>query len=352
VIAAFAYANPRTQRVRLIEEGQEPDTSLLGQNHLASHGIEATIVEPFLQRAQPQSPVLARVAWNVRELTLPWELGGADVVCTTMGPAAALAARLRPHLRTILFNINLCTRLERASSAQRAFLATAVRSADAVVCFADAQRERLLEQTHAEPSRVHTCLLGVDERFLTPKHSPPPNGHVLAVGRDLARDYVTLAVAVAGLRRPVVLVASEKNLTAVELPPNVEVRLDVSATELRALYDEASCVVIPTRSEDFRYGADCSGQTVLLDSFAMARPIVISARSTLKGYADDELNSLVVPPERPESLRAAINRVLGDDDLARRLGAAGRAAVEERFTTRALSARLAPIIKSVAGQRR
>lgn len=349
---AFVYANPRADRLRLIEEGFEPDTSLLGQNHLAEHGIQATIAEPFLQRAQIRSRMLARVAWNARELTLPWELGGADAVCTTLGPVAALAARLRPRLKTVLININLCTRLERAPKARHAFLATGVRSADAVVCFADAQRERLLERTGADPARVHSIPLGVDERFLEPEHPAPANGHVLAVGRDLARDYATLAAAVTGLSRPVILVASRKNLPGVDLPPNVDLRLDISATELRTLYAEASCVVIPTRTEGFPYGADCSGQTVLLDAFAMARPVVASARETLRGYAEDGVNALVVPPEHPEPLRAAIDRLVGDAELAATLGAAGRAAVEERFTTRALAAGLAPIIESVASRRR
>jgi glycosyltransferase involved in cell wall biosynthesis len=349
---AFVYANSRTLQVPLIKAGLAPDTSLLGQNHLAAHGIEAKIAEPFLQRVQPRSRLPARIAWNVRELTLPWELGGADVVCTTLGPVAALAARLRPRLRTVLLNINLCTRLERAPRAQRAFLATAARAADAVVCFAEAQQERLLEQTRADPARVHLLPLGVDERFLATRRLRPPDGHVLAVGRDLARDYGTFAAAVMGLARPVVLVASQKNLIGVDLPRNVEVRLDVTATELRTLYRQASCVVIPTKAEGFPYGADCSGQTVLLDALAMSRPVAVSARETLREYADDGLTALVVPPERPVPLRAAIDRILGDDDLAAKLGAAGRAAVEQRFTTRALAAGLAPIIESVTAGRR
>jgi glycosyltransferase involved in cell wall biosynthesis len=175
---------------------------------------------------------------------------------------------------------------------------------------------------------------------------------VLAVGRDLSRDYATLAAAVTGLPHSVVLVASEKNLTGVSLPPNVDVRLDVSPIELRALYAGAKCVVIPTRAQSFPYGADCSGQTVLLDSLAMARASVVSDRSTLDGYVEHGVDALIVPPEHPESLRATIDRVLADDDLAARLGAAGRAAVEQRFTTRLLAARLAPIVDDVVGRRR
>ena len=43
-------------------------------------------------------------------------------------------------------------------------------------------------------------------------------------------------------------------------------------------------MVLPTRREGYRYGADCSGQTVLLDAMAMGRPVVASERSTLSDY--------------------------------------------------------------------
>ena len=349
---AFVYANSRAHRLPAIAAGVEPDTSLLGQNHLFEHGIDATIVEPWLQRLQPRNPALARLAWNARELSLPWEVGDANVLCTTIGPLVALAARIRPRVRTVLFNLNLCNRLQRASSAQRTLLTTAIRSADAIVCFADAQRARLLDLIRLEPASVHVCALGVDERFLRAERSPSPEGHVLAVGRDLARDYETFAAAVTGLPASVVLVASTKNLTGVRLPPNVDVRLDTSPVELRRLYEQARCVVVPTRRESFPYGADCSGQTVVLDSFAMARACVVSARSTLKGYAEDAVNALVVPAEDATSLRRAIDRLLAQPDFAAELGAAGRNAVERQFTTRRLAARLVPIVESVRTGRR
>ena len=110
---------------------------------------------------------------------------------------------------------------------------------------------------------------------------------MLAVGRDMARDYGTFARAVVGLDARAVIVASERNLTDVTVPGNVELRLNVSYPELRELYAGAACVVLPTRREGYHYGADCSGQTVLLDAMAMGRPVVASERSTLSDYVRD-----------------------------------------------------------------
>ncbi len=340
--AVFVYAGRRLRILSDIEAGRAPDTGLLGQNHLAALGIDASIHEPRLRLPGKGGP-LHRAAWNLREVGLPWEVGDADAVCTPLVNVFPLAARLRRRLHVLLFNMSLCTTYERSEGLRRRLLAASVRSASAVVCFAEAQRERLVAQTGIAPERVHTVLLGVDERFYTP--SPPPgDGYVLAVGRDLGRDYATFLRAVEGLGLPAVIVASARNLAGLDVPTSVEVRLDVSYEELRSLYAGAACVVIPTRREEYRYGADCSGQTVLVDAMAMGRPIVLTERATLREYVDDGRSALTVPPEDPGALRAALERLLGDRGLAESLGAAARQDVELRQTTRLFAERLAAIL--------
>ena len=344
--AAFVYPNPRWALLEEIAAGRAPDTGLLGQNHLAGFGIEATIHHPGFRRRERAGGVLHRLTWNLRELTLPWELGRADVAVTPLANLFPLAARLRRHPRVVLLNISLCTAWERGTAARRRALAASVRSAAAVVCFAGTQRERLIAQTGADPARIHAVLLGVDADFYTPR-PPPESGYVLAVGRDLARDYATFGAALEGLPARAIVVASERNLTGVRLPPNVETRLDVSYEELRDLYAGAACVVIPARRAEYRYGADCSGQTVLLDATAMGRPVVVTERGTLAEYVHPGETAIPVPPEDPQALRAAVETVLGDPEAAERIGAAARQLVEERHTTRLLAERLAGILRSV-----
>lgn len=341
----FVYANSRTELQQGVASGVAPDTGLLGENHLRAAGLEAVAYEPLLQRWRPPTR-LARLAWNLREVTLPWELGRSGVLCAALGPILPLSARVRRGPKVILFNMSLCTRLDRSSASRRRLVAAGVRAADAIVCFAESQRERLLQQTDCDPARVHTLELGVDERFLTSSGPPPQNGHVLAVGRDLARDYATLAKSVDGLDARVVLVASEKNVRRLKLPPNVEKRLDISPLELRALYDRARCVLIPTRAEGYPYGADCSGQNVLVDALAMARPAIVSERATLRGYVENGRTAVIVPPEDPAALRCALVELLADPARAEQIGAAGRARVEAGLTTRVFASRLARLVNT------
>jgi glycosyltransferase involved in cell wall biosynthesis len=137
-----------------------------------------------------------------------------------------------------------------------------------------------------------------------------------------------------------------RNLEGVRLPPRTRARA-VSAAELRKLYAGAACVVVPQRRQDYPYGSEGGGLTALLETLAMARPLVATDRPILHDYVTDGETALLVPPEEPEALAKAIRRVLEDAELARRLGAAGRARVEAELTTRHFAERIAPILRAV-----
>ena len=348
--AVFLYHNPRDRLLDEVEAGTAPDTGLLGSNHLAELGIDASVQAPRMQVKHRKGGLLHRLLWNVREVPVAWELD-TDVVCSFWTKLLPLVARMRGRPAVVAFNVGLCTTYRRASRPRRRLMGTVLRSAQAVVCFASAQRDLLLDQHDLDPGRVHVVPLGVDERFYQPRPAPA-NGYVLAVGRDMARDYETFARALDGLDARGIVVASERNLTGVTTPENIELRLDVSYPELRDLYAGAACVVLPTRREGYHYGADCSGQTVLLDAMAMGRPIVASERATLSDYVSEPETALIVPPEDPPALRTAIERLLGDRDLANGMGDRGRGMVERGLTTRHTARRLAPIITGAAARSR
>ena len=343
---AFVYARPREALSEEVARSEAPDTGLLGQNHLSAYGIEAEIRSSALRRRDHRDGLAHRVTWTARELAIPLELRRYDAICTALGPTLPLSSRAARGPRTLLFNMSLCQSLRRSRGAKRKLLAAGVRAADAVVCFAEAQRESLIELSGADPERIHTVWLGTDEKFLATDEPPPAGGPVLAVGRDVGRDYRTFAEAVSTIDAEIVLVASERNLKRVRLPSHVRLRLDVSAVELRTLYEQASCVVVPTRKEGYAYGADCSGQTVIVDAFAMGRPVVTSERSTLAGYVDNGRNGVIVPAEDPAALREAIAAILRDPELGRQLGAQGRRDVEERFTTSRMAESVAGILSA------
>jgi glycosyltransferase involved in cell wall biosynthesis len=343
VKVAFVYPNSRSEVVDRIARGEAPDTTLLGQNHLQALGIDATIHNPALRRRDRRSGLLHRITWNAREVALPWELRGIDVACTPLARAFPLMARLRRGPRVLLVSYHLCATYERSTPVARRLLQASIRSAAAVVCVSEEGARRLIELVGVDGTRVHVAQLGVDERFwaATP---PAPDGYVLTVGRDLARDYATFAAAIAELPVKAILVAKRENLAGIELPPNVEVRLDIGPDEVRSLYAGAACVVVPIRGDGHVYGTENSGTIALLEAMATGRPTIVTDRATLRDYVRPGESALAVPAEDAGALRESVARVLGDPALAATLGASARRAVDERFTTRALARRLARVI--------
>ncbi len=94
--------------------------------------------------------------------------------------------------------------------------------------------------------------------------------------------------------------------------------------ELQQLYARAAVVVCPSRREGF--GVAC------LEAMAHGRPVVATAVGGLRDLVVDGETGVVVPPRDPGALRSALERLLADPELRRRLGAAGRQRARERFS--------------------
>jgi glycosyltransferase involved in cell wall biosynthesis len=342
--ATFVYANSRRDLLAGVERGQEPDSALYGALQLRDHGIEVHFHDPLLTRRTLPAQ-LDRAAWNLREVSAPYEVGRTDVVFTPLAALLPLAARGR-RLPVVVMNFGLNLIWRRASRARRALLRASLRSASRVICLGESQRRELVSLAGLDPERVVTMLVPVDAQFFEPR-GDVSGPTVLSVGKDLARDYATLLEAVGPMDVDATLVAHPRNIDTLELPPNATLRTNVPFSELRELYAGAACVVLPQRNDDYAFGSEGGGLTALLEAMAMGKPIVASDRAILRDYVEDGVEALVVPAEDPAALREAIERVLADPELARSLGAAARARVERSNTSSGFAARLAPLLRAV-----
>jgi glycosyltransferase involved in cell wall biosynthesis len=104
--------------------------------------------------------------------------------------------------------------------------------------------------------------------------------------------------------------------------------------ELQGLYARAAVVACPSRREGF--GVAC------LEAMAHGRPVVAGDVGGLRDLVVDGETGYLVPPRDVAALREALQRLLGDRELRRRLGAAGRERAREHFSwERATEATLA-----------
>lgn len=106
--------------------------------------------------------------------------------------------------------------------------------------------------------------------------------------------------------------------------PGAELLGVLSSSELAAQYDRAALLVMPSLREGFGVTA--------LEAMAHGVPVVASRVGGLARLVEHEVTGLLVTPGDAGELRAAVERLLTDDDLRARLGAAGRAEATENYS--------------------
>jgi glycosyltransferase involved in cell wall biosynthesis len=221
---------------------------------------------------------------------------------------------------------------------------------DRIVVLARSHQRYLCDRFRIPPERVSFVHDKVDHRFWQPQGAIDGR-YVLSVGQE-QRDYATLTAAVGPLRVPTVVVPGSlwapRAQALANQPSNVEVRGGLTYTQLRALYDAATIVVVPLYP-GIEYAA---GVNAVLEGMAMAKPVVVSATPGIADYVDDGETGLLVPPANADALRDALSNLLDDDAEASKLGANARRVVDHGLNLDRYVEGVAAIVEDVREQRR
>jgi len=94
--------------------------------------------------------------------------------------------------------------------------------------------------------------------------------------------------------------------------------------DVAGVLSAADAMVVPSRWEGFGLSA--------VEAMACGLPVIASGVGGLRELVADGRTGLLVPPEDPQSLADAIERLAGDQALRTRLGAAGREVATRQYT--------------------
>jgi glycosyltransferase involved in cell wall biosynthesis len=100
--------------------------------------------------------------------------------------------------------------------------------------------------------------------------------------------------------------------------------------ELERLYDRAAVVVLPSYREGL--------PLCVIEAMAHGRPVVATNVGGIPELVEDGVTGLLVEPGDVNGLRAAVERLLADPRLRRRMGRAGRERIIERCSLEAVTA--------------
>jgi glycosyltransferase involved in cell wall biosynthesis len=165
--------------------------------------------------------------------------------------------------------------------------------------------------------------LATDTRTAARPHFVPATGRYLfyagALGTHKGVDVLLdahLRLRAAGVDVPLVLAGLPRSDFRVLECAGVVVAYDVPQAEVVAAWRHAAVGVVPSVVPE-GFGR------VAVECLAAGTPCVVSAIGGLPDVVTDGVDGLHVPPGDAEALADALHRLLGDEDLRRRLGAAG-----------------------------
>jgi glycosyltransferase involved in cell wall biosynthesis len=109
--------------------------------------------------------------------------------------------------------------------------------------------------------------------------------------------------------------------------------------DVRPLYDLLDLAMLPSHSEGL--------SQALLEAMALGKPVIASASTGNLDLVTDGVDGRLVPPMVPMAWAAAIEELLTDAELARRLGSAARRTARETFGLERTVARTAQLYEAV-----
>ena len=109
----------------------------------------------------------------------------------------------------------------------------------------------------------------------------------------------------------------------------------IGRAEAIAQYQSATAVVVPTHFDSF--------PTVIAEAMACGRPVVSTKAPDVLSLVNSEVNGLLAAPGDIASLVSSVERLLGDEALARRLGVAARDCIVSGLSWEAQSQRTAEV---------
>jgi glycosyltransferase involved in cell wall biosynthesis len=195
------------------------------------------------------------------------------------------------------------------------------------------------------PCRI--TLYGIDAGAMVPAVQRPAHHplRVLSLGRDMHRDWATLAAAVHGWEGcEVRLGAKSIDRRLAKRSKNIRL-MTPDAAELRELYEWADVVVVPLKPN-----LHVSGITVVAEAVLFGVTIVCTDTGGLRGYfSGDEVR--YVPPNDSVAIRGALEELAADDGLRFRMAKkAQERMLKAELTTRARARRLAELSRELLGE--
>ena len=227
---------------------------------------------------------------------------------------------------------------------------------NSVAAVSEGVRERLLKSRIAA-EKIKVIANGIDVDAFGRGHSLPElrgaSGKVIGVVArlDLQKGFQSLldAVGQLGERFPslkVVVVGEGPDRGVIEQMIEQKglrdkIMLAGGRSDMGNVYASMDIFVLPSLNEGL--------PMTVLEAMAASKPVIATRVGAIPRLIEEGKNGLLVNPGDAAALRDAIARLLGDDDLCRRMAARGHESVAENYTAGAMARQYRAMYDEVLG---
>jgi glycosyltransferase involved in cell wall biosynthesis len=172
-------------------------------------------------------------------------------------------------------------------------------------------------------------------------HETRHDGYVFTGGYS-NRDFHTVIEAFRGSPHRLVLCAVPENDLPDDIPDNVQIVFNETPEEFSHWLAGAEVGIVPIHPD--RGG---SGFSVLVEHYYHGQPTIVTDDPSMRDYAAAD-STIFVSPYRADAMREAVGRLMADDALRHRLGAAARARYDETYSAASFVGRIEAVMAEVA----
>ncbi|MBI2360259.1 MAG: glycosyltransferase family 4 protein, partial [Deltaproteobacteria bacterium] len=211
---------------------------------------------------------------------------------------------------------------------------------DAVIAISHFVGRELKDQFGVDPAKVRVVHLGLESSdFSTAingktdlKRDPPVIGAVSTLVEGKGLEYLLMAIPAIVTARPDTRLCivgdgplrGRLSELAVHLGVRAAVKFCGWVSPVKEVMEGFDVVVMPSLQEGLSW--------VVLEALALGKPVVATEVGGVPEIITHQVHGLLVPPQDPEALAAAVIRLLKNPETASALARAGQARVASAFT--------------------
>ena len=219
------------------------------------------------------------------------------------------------------------------------------RANDHYIIFSESEVELYQAELGIAARRMHFVPLGDWRQMRSPVQlQPASEGEYYFAGGRSNRDYRPVIEAFRSLPVKLVIVCSRTNLEELQetdLPPNVDVKCDVSIAAFDDYIRGAKAGIIP-----LRHDTGSAGQSVALAMMRNAKCLLATRAGGLHGYIDHGVSGFCMDDLAAE-LPACIGQLEEEPGRAETMGRAARQRYEQRFSLSIATSAFENVLASV-----